>query len=78
MNNMHLVELTEAEVNQVSGGVAWVPIAVGIFVAGIVVEAYNEYNENKRSKKKQPDQIKSDHFNLFIEVHYEHDWPYFS
>jgi hypothetical protein len=52
MNNMHLVELTEAEVNEVSGGVAWVPIAVGIFVAGIVVEAYNEYNENKRSKKK--------------------------
>jgi hypothetical protein len=47
-----LVELTDAEIDEVSGGIAWVPIAVGIFVAGMVVEAFNEYNETKKSKKK--------------------------
>lgn len=56
MNSMYLVELNDTEIDEVSGGVAWVPIAVGaIFVGGLLVEAYNAYNEEaKAAAKKKP------------------------
>lgn len=51
MNDSELIELTGAEIDNVSGGLPIVPPVVGaIVVAGIVVGIYNGYKDASHAK----------------------------
>jgi len=50
MNDIRLIELTDAEIDDVSGGFPWVAVGVGIFLAGAIVEGYNAYKEEKKAQ----------------------------
>jgi len=53
MSDLHLVDLTNAEVDEISGGNPWLIVAGGIFLGGLVVEAYNAYKDEQKEAAKE-------------------------